>query len=153
MAARRKSRHVSIHFRELVCLFDEHAFDTIQGFDENFELYFEDSDLCYRCHEAGWDIDFVSDAKVTHQLGQSTRGTWTLTSLIYQQSHLEYYRKHARQWALGLLKAYLFFKWLRLYYVQSKEKNTRDQAIPYCRAYRRIIFGRGKLTLAQGIPK
>ena len=70
------------------------AYDQIQGFDENFELYFEDSDLCYRCGKAGWEIDFLTDAKITHHLGGSTQGSWTVTSLIYQQSHLAYYRKH-----------------------------------------------------------
>jgi GT2 family glycosyltransferase len=148
----RKSRHVSIICGACLMMRRE-AFDAIQGFDEDFELYFEDSDLCYRCRQAGWEIDFVADAKITHHLGQSTQGRWTTTSLIYQQSHLEYYRKHTSRWAVWLLKLYLLMKWLRLFYVTRVEKEGRDQSIPYRRAYFRMIFERGKVTLARGIPK
>jgi GT2 family glycosyltransferase len=151
----RKSRHVSI-----ICgaclMIRRKAYDAIGGFDENFELYFEDSDLCYRCGRAGWKNDFVADAKITHHLGQSTTtlGSWTVTSLIYQQSHLAYYRKHAPFWALWLLKAYLLLKWLRLRYVVAfKEKEGRERSVPYCRAYLRIIFELQKITLEEGVPQ
>jgi GT2 family glycosyltransferase len=146
----RKSRHVSI-----ICgaclMIRRKAYDDINGFDEDFELYFEDSDLCYRCRQTGWKIDFVSEAKITHALGQSTRGSWTVTSLIYQQSHLEYYRKHAPVWSVWLLKAYLLMKWLRLRRVVRSEKEDREQSIPYCRAYLRMIFEKEKVTLEKGI--
>ena len=128
------------------------AYDQIDGFDENFELYFEDSDLCYRCGKTGWDIDFVADAKITHHLGQSTRGRWNVTSLIYQQSHIAYYRKHASSWAVRLLKIYLMIKWLRLRYVIWREKDHRELSRRYCQAYHRMIFERAKITLQDGIP-
>jgi len=148
----RKSTHVSI-----ICgaclMIRRQAFDDINGFDEDFELYFEDSDLCYRCGKAGWKNDFVADAKITHLLGQSTRGSWTVTSLIYQQSHLSYYRKHAPGWAVWLLKAYLLMKWLRLRYVVQAENDKRDLSVPYCRAYMRMIFESQKITLETGIPQ
>lgn len=148
----RKSRHVSI-----ICgaclMIRRSTFDAIQGFDEDFELYFEDSDLCYRGHKNGWDIDFVSEAKITHHLGQSTKGEWTATSLIYQQSHLEYYRKHGPRWSVYLLKLYLLLKWLRLRKVAWREPEGRDKSIPYCRAYLRVILGKTKITLEEGIPQ
>jgi len=146
----RKSRHVSIICGACLMIRKE-AYAQIGGFDENFELYFEDSDLCYRCGNAGWDIDFVADAKITHHLGQSTTGSWTITSLIYQQSHLAYYRKHAPRWAVWLLKVYLTLKWLRLRYVVFIEKEGRQDSIPYCRAYWRMIFEKTKATLEEGI--
>ncbi len=148
----RKSRHVSIICGACLMIRRE-AYDGIRGFDEDFELYFEDSDLCYRCRQAGWEIDFVADAKITHYLGQSTRGPWTVTSLIYQQSHIAYYRKHAAIWAVWLLKGYLFLKWLRLQVVARREKAGRDQSIPYCRAYLRIILEQEHVFLAAGIPR
>jgi len=148
----RKTRHVSI-----ICgaclMIRRKAYDSIGGFDEDFELYFEDSDLCCRCRMAGWEIDFVAEAKITHRLGQSTQGSWTVTSLIYQQSHLAYYRKHASIYALWLLKCYLVIKWLRLRYVVWRQKQARDQSFAYCRAYWSIIFEREKVTLERGISK
>jgi len=147
----RKSRHVSIICGACLMIRRE-AYDQIEGFDENFELYFEDSDLCYRCGKTGWDIDFVAEAKIMHHLGQSTTGSWTVTSLIYQQSHLAYYRKHAASWAVWLLKVYLTLKWLRLRYVAFIEKGGREKSLPYCRAYWRMITEHEKATLEKGIP-
>ncbi len=147
----RKSRHVSIICGACLMIRRE-TNDAIQGFDEDFELYFEDSDLCYRTRQAGWEIDFVADAKITHHLGQSTQGRWTVTSLIYQQSHLAYYRKHATPLALLLLKSYLSLKWMRLLYVSFVERKIPSMASRYCRAYRSIILEHEKITLARGIP-
>lgn len=147
----RKSRHVSIICGACLMIRRE-TYDQLGGFDENFELYFEDSDLCHRCGKTGWDIDFVAEAKITHHLGQSTTGSWTTTSLIYQQSHLAYYRKHAPHWATWLLKVYLTLKWFRLRAVAFIDNEERDQSVPYCRAYWRMIAERAKATLEKGIP-
>lgn len=40
-------------------------------FDEGFEAYFEDTDLCFRVHRAGYDVIFTSDARIIHLVGQS----------------------------------------------------------------------------------
>jgi len=90
------------------------AFDQIGGFDEDFELYFEDSDLCQRCAEKGWQIDFAADIKAIHHLSQAARPAMNEFSLIYLQSHIAYYRKHAPFWGVWLLKGYLLLKWLGL---------------------------------------
>lgn len=126
-------------------------FQSIGGFDEDFELYFEDSDLCLRCHNGDWRIDFVAEAKIIHRLGQSTRGSWTTTSLIYQQSHIAFYRKHSNVLLIFLLKLYLLMKWVRLWLVaRFSEPSAEAQA--YCRAYLDIILERRHLTLEEGIP-
>lgn len=129
------------------------AFVQIDGFDENFELYFEDSDLCYRCRKAGWQVDFLAEAKVIHHLGQSSQGEWTITTLVYQQSHLAYYRKHSRPILVSLLRFYLFLKWLRLRISARRSKENAIQAQNYCHAYRQMLEGKGKIFLAQGIPQ
>lgn len=126
-------------------------FEELGGFDNDFELYFEDSDLCLRCQKAGWKIDFVAESKIIHRLGHSTTGSWTITSLIYQQSHLTFYRKHSSALVVSLLKGYLFVKWLRLKLVTwLKEPTPRAQA--YCRAYFDVILERKRLTLEDGFP-
>jgi N-acetylglucosaminyl-diphospho-decaprenol L-rhamnosyltransferase len=47
------------------------AFDAVNGFDEDFFLYFEEVDLCYRLRKAGWRIAWCRDAEVVHQQGAS----------------------------------------------------------------------------------
>ncbi len=128
------------------------AFDHVGGFDENFELYFEDSDLCFRCREQGWRIDFVSESAIVHHLGRSTRGQWNSTSLIYQQSHIAYYKKHSLPGIVWLLKGYLLAKWMRLRFVSTVDKRDHGRSSAYCRAYLRMVLFDRKVTLQQGVP-
>jgi len=87
------------------------AFEAVAGFDEDFKLYFEDSDLCQRLTTHGWHNDYVAEAKAVHHLSQATRPAMSEFSLIYLQSHILYYRKHAPFWGVWLLKGYLLLKW------------------------------------------
>jgi N-acetylglucosaminyl-diphospho-decaprenol L-rhamnosyltransferase len=48
------------------------AFDEVGGFDERYFMYVEDVDLCWRLHEAGWEIAYEPGAEVVHQQGLST---------------------------------------------------------------------------------
>jgi GT2 family glycosyltransferase/O-antigen/teichoic acid export membrane protein len=123
------------------------VFEQINGFDENFEFYFEDSDLCSRCLQTGWQIDFVPHSTIIHHLGQSTKGTWNMASLIYQQSHITYYKKHAPPWSIIFLKGYLLFKWVRIWLDAQLEKREQARAKRYCRWYLRMIFESMKFSL------
>ena len=42
------------------------------GFDENYFLYFEETDLCYRASKAGFSTWYVPDSRVLHFGGRST---------------------------------------------------------------------------------
>lgn len=86
------------------------ALEDINGFDENFELYFEDFDLCRRVRQAGYDIFFTPAVRVIHGLGQSTKPGSKKIALIYRQSQVYYYQKHRSKLEQFLLKAYLAVK-------------------------------------------
>jgi GT2 family glycosyltransferase len=65
-------------------------------FDEEFPLYFNDVDLCYRLRQGGWKIVFEPRAKVLHHHGQSTsqvRGSAVIDS---HKGLIRFYRKHYR---------------------------------------------------------
>lgn len=42
------------------------------GFDENYYLYGEETDLCWRAGQAGWQVKYVAGARVVHLGGGST---------------------------------------------------------------------------------
>ncbi len=46
--------------------------ENVGGFDEAYFLYFEETDLCLRAKQAGWEIWYVPDSRVMHVRGQST---------------------------------------------------------------------------------
>lgn len=49
--------------------------DAIGGFDENYFLYFEETDFCYRARQAGFATWYVPESRVMHIMGQSTKVT------------------------------------------------------------------------------
>lgn len=46
--------------------------DAIGGLDENYFLYFEETDFCYRARKAGFATWYVPESRVMHVGGQST---------------------------------------------------------------------------------
>jgi len=51
------------------------VFAAIGGFDENYFLYFEETDLCRRAKDAGFSTWYVPESRVMHIRGQSTQVT------------------------------------------------------------------------------
>jgi len=52
--------------------FNKKKFDLLNGFDENFFLYFEETDYCYRAKKLGLKSYQINTIKVTHDVGSST---------------------------------------------------------------------------------
>ena len=81
------------------------AFESIGGFDEDFFLYCEDTDLCRRLWDAGHAVRFEPAAEVGH-VGGASSGAGE-TRAIAAQSRVLYARKHrtplaARVEAIGI---------------------------------------------------
>jgi N-acetylglucosaminyl-diphospho-decaprenol L-rhamnosyltransferase len=51
------------------------VFRAIGGMDENYFLYFEETDFCYRAKQAGFATWYVPESRVMHIRGQSTTVT------------------------------------------------------------------------------
>ncbi|HEV7136828.1 MAG TPA: glycosyltransferase family 2 protein [Steroidobacteraceae bacterium] len=54
-------------------LIRERVFETIGGLDENYFLYFEETDFCRRARDAGFATWYVPESRVMHDAGQSTK--------------------------------------------------------------------------------
>jgi GT2 family glycosyltransferase len=57
-------------------LFRAEAFYTVKGFSEDYFMYAEDIDVCWRLQEAGWLVRADNDVEVLHLSGQSSQSTW-----------------------------------------------------------------------------
>jgi N-acetylglucosaminyl-diphospho-decaprenol L-rhamnosyltransferase len=67
------------------------AFETIGGFDEDFFLFSEETDLCRRLWGAGWEVWFTPEAEFTHVGGASHKG------LMFDENvsgHIRFLAKH-----------------------------------------------------------
>ena len=48
------------------------ALEAVGGFDEDYFMYVEDVDLCWRIRLAGWGVGYVPGAVVEHEIGGSS---------------------------------------------------------------------------------
>lgn len=74
-------------------LFRKSVLDEVGLFDEKFFMYFEETDLCKRIRDKGYDIKLVKDAKIIHLEGQSNKNTLQKKE-ISKRSEFYYFRKH-----------------------------------------------------------
>ncbi|WP_347987152.1 glycosyltransferase family 2 protein [Methylomonas sp. AM2-LC] len=51
------------------------VFDSIGLMDEQYFLYYEETDFCFQAKKAGWSIWYVPESRVMHIAGQSTKLT------------------------------------------------------------------------------
>jgi GT2 family glycosyltransferase len=70
------------------------AFETVGGFDESFFMYYEEIDLCYRLHAAGWQVHFAPVTTIVHAQGASTRQYRTAMAVRYFASAMRFYQRH-----------------------------------------------------------
>lgn len=72
------------------------AFDALDGFDESFFMYMEDTDLCYRHHQRGGKIIYNPAAEALHGWGKST-GHYRFRRIVWHHlSMWKYFIKHYR---------------------------------------------------------
>ena len=73
------------------------AFRHAGGFDEQFFMYVEDTDLCKRLSEYGYSLAYLGDLEVRHKWGASTsRHPWRM-KWYHHRSVWRYFRKHYPQ--------------------------------------------------------
>lgn len=69
------------------------AFDSIGGFDEGYFMFFEDVDLGWRIHEAGYTNLYVPTASAIHQGGHSTKSNYDLMLQAHHHSAVRFIGK------------------------------------------------------------
>jgi GT2 family glycosyltransferase len=83
--------------------------DQIGMFDEEYFLYFEETDLCLRAARAGFETHFVRESSVTH-LGSESTGMkdWKRVPTYWYDSRLRYFSKnHGALTATGATAAHV----------------------------------------------
>lgn len=75
-------------------LLRKEVLEQVGFLDEDYFMYSEEIDLCYRIQRAGWRIYWVPQAEVVHFGGQSTQQVPTEMFLNLYRSNIKYFRKH-----------------------------------------------------------
>jgi len=80
--------------------------DRVGGLDEQFFMYGEDLDWCYRIHKAGYRIVYLPQTQIIHYKGQSTLEAPFDSLRVFNKAMLLFVRKHMQP---GL---YLIPQWM-----------------------------------------
>lgn len=81
--------------------------DKIGGFNENYPLFMNDVDFCYRIKKAGYKIFFLEDAKIIHKVGGSTNKIRKKAILNEHWSMYRYLKDHFKNKVVIYLYGFL----------------------------------------------
>lgn len=70
------------------------AVEAVGPLSEDFFIYCEEIDWCFRLCRAGWQVYCVPQARITHYGGQSTRQFWGPMFVELHRSRLLLYQRH-----------------------------------------------------------
>lgn len=71
-------------------------FERVGRFSEDYFMYSEDVDLCFKAHRAGWAVLLVPDAAVVHYGGGSSAhaASSVFSDVLRMESRWRFFRKH-----------------------------------------------------------
>lgn len=84
------------------------TFRQVGFLDEDYFIYSEEVDLCYRVQQAGWRLYWVPQAQIVHYGGQSTQLVAQEMFLRLYQGKVIYFRKHYGRLAVQIYKLILY---------------------------------------------
>lgn len=88
-------------------------FEQLGGFDSNFFLWFEETDLLKRIKDTGYKIVYFPDTTVTHLVGQSTKQiNFLKKQTIWNKSLILYFKKHKQWYKLLVLLPFIVLSYL-----------------------------------------
>lgn len=73
------------------------ALDDTGLLDENYFMYVEDLDLCYRMWKKGWEVYYMPHSKILHHVGGSSRKGNIKASFRMQKSVFYFFWKNYRR--------------------------------------------------------
>jgi GT2 family glycosyltransferase len=70
------------------------AMDEVGPLDEDYFLFLEETDWCYRMRKAGWKVYHVPSAEVYHFQGKSAETNIGKAKIEYYRSRYQFFKKH-----------------------------------------------------------
>jgi GT2 family glycosyltransferase len=95
--------------------FIKSIFDAIGGFDEDFFLYYEETEICFRLTRLGYKIVWNPDTSIIHYIGSSGKTAENFNYWIFEQLQISknlYYKKCHGNLMAKSIKYLSFFKTL-----------------------------------------
>jgi hypothetical protein len=90
-----------------VMMMQKDVYRRLNGFDEDFWMYYEDVDLCLRARNSGGEVAFYNDINIIHDHGASSRtdpGTTAMAKCEVQISRHLFVNKHEKGLRRGVIQ-------------------------------------------------
>lgn len=100
-----------------ICIRRE-TWQQVGPLEEDFFMYFEETDWCRRCAEAGWQVHYLPTAQIIHYEGKSSEQAIAARTLRFQRSKLRYTRKY---FGAGWMRLLHLFLWATFAYQWGEE--------------------------------
>ncbi|MBU0952213.1 MAG: glycosyltransferase family 2 protein [Elusimicrobia bacterium] len=121
--------------------------EEIGIFDEDFFMYFEETDFCYRAKRKGWSITRLGDCSIIHFGGGETGYYDEFRLLQYTRSLILFYKKHYSITAVLALKVILSLRnitrlilWLLIgLTLRNRRKESKSRLKGYFKSFKLLL--------------
>lgn len=107
--------------------------DRLNGFDERFFFFLEETDLCLRASDSGYRIVFFPGSSIVHLQGKTVARSWIPGRIEYNISLRKFIAKHHPAIYAGLfqgvrfIKGFSFLIFLTVFFPLLIKKKTRKR--------------------------
>ncbi|MGB7582214.1 MAG: glycosyltransferase family 2 protein [Sedimentisphaerales bacterium] len=120
--------------------------------DEQFFVYGEETDWCYRFRQGGWKVLFIPDAKIVHLGGQSSKQMASQMTLQLKGSILQFMRKHHSflEYSIACILVWLFFTirvpwwFIKYIFARTQKDYCRMKMLTYLTGMKKLLFEGGR---------
>ncbi len=88
-----------------VMMLRREPFEALDGFDEDYFFFLEETDLAVRMKRSGWQILHEPRAKAVHLQGATADAHPASARIEFYRSRYLFFRKHHGSWAMRFLKS------------------------------------------------
>jgi len=115
-------------------LIRKEVIENIGLLDEDFFMYSEDADWCFRAMKNGWRVVYYPEAEIIHFGGESAKKIFKEASIKAYQSRIRFFKKHFNKIKAEIMTVLLFigvflrvivFSFLILFNPRSKKNRMR----------------------------
>jgi len=116
-------------------IIDRELFAEIGTFDENYFMYYEETDLCFRAKAQGWKVLFDPTPRVIHKTPHTFKkeNTPLFIQAEIRKSHLYFFRKNRSLFSFMIISIaslkLLVFKWLVYLFIDSGRRKEIEKLI------------------------
>ncbi|SFS71295.1 glycosyltransferase family 2 protein [Lutibacter maritimus] len=118
------------------------VYNEVKGFDEDYFMYGEDIDLCYKVLNKGYQNYYFSDTQVIHYKGESTKKDLIYLKYFHNAMKIFYKKHFKRNKIYDFLMSFGIEFWYLLKYFKFRKVNYQSKDILNV-----LYFGKDELII------